>query len=75
MVEIDWSRNPLVDTVAFYCKVAEDMELSLLESMDIISDTKGAVEKKCVEMGGISGIINFHCILRTLGLERKNSNP
>lgn len=60
------------DTMAFYCKVIEGMELSLLESIDIISDTKAAVDKKSVEMGGLSGIINFHCILRTLELERKN---
>jgi hypothetical protein len=59
------------DTMAFYCKVTEGMELSLLESIDIISDTKAAVEKKRAEMGGLSGIINFHCILRTLELERK----
>ncbi len=60
------------DTVAFYCKVSEGMELSLLESLDIISDTKIAVDKKCAEMGGLSGIINFHCILRTLELEKKD---
>jgi hypothetical protein len=60
------------DTMAFYCKVTEGMELSLLESIDIISDTKAAVEKKRAEMGGLSGIINFNCILRTLELERKN---
>jgi hypothetical protein len=59
-------------SVAFYCKVSEGMELSLLESLDIIRDTKTAVEKKRVEMGGISAIINFHCILRTLELESKN---
>ncbi len=60
------------DKVAFYCKVAEGMELSLLESLDIVRDTRIAVEKKRVEMGGISGIINFHCILRTLELESKD---
>jgi hypothetical protein len=60
------------DTMVFYCKVSEGMDLSLLESLDIISDTKAAVEKKRAEMGGLSGIINFHCILRTLELERKN---
>lgn len=59
-------------SMVFYCKVSEGLELSLLESMDIISDTKAAVEKKSTEMGGLSGIINFHCILRTLELERKN---
>ncbi|MGD9209353.1 MAG: hypothetical protein PVI90_01185, partial [Desulfobacteraceae bacterium] len=37
------------------------------------SDTKKAIEKKMVEMGSISAIINFHCILRTLELEKKNT--
>lgn len=60
------------DTMGFYCKISEGMTLSLLESMDIVTDTKAAVEKKLAEMGKISGIINFHCILRTLELERKN---
>jgi hypothetical protein len=59
-------------SVVFYCKISEGMELSLLESLDIIRDTKSAVERKNVEMGGISAIINFHCILRTLELESKN---
>jgi hypothetical protein len=60
------------DTMVFYCKVSEGMVLSLLEAIDIINDTRLAVERKTAEMGGISGIVNFHCILRTLELERKN---
>jgi hypothetical protein len=60
------------NTMGFYCKVSKGMTLTLLESMDIVTDTKAAVEKKLAEMGKISGIINFHCILRTLELERKN---
>jgi hypothetical protein len=59
------------DTMGFYCKVSEGMTLKLLKSMDIVADTKAAVEKKLAEMGKISGIINFHCILRTLELEKK----
>jgi len=55
----------------FYCNVLEGMELALLESQDIIGDTKKAIEEKQKEMGSISAIINFHCILRTLELEKK----
>lgn len=61
------------NSMVFYCKVVEGMELSVLQSEDIVSDTKTAIEKKRSEMGGISGIINFHCILRTLELEKKNA--
>jgi hypothetical protein len=60
------------DAIEFYCRVSEGMSLRLLESMDIVADTKAAIDKKLAEMGKISGIINFHCILRTLELEKKN---
>lgn len=55
--------------IKFYCNVAEGTELTLLESKDIIEDTKEAVQKKLHEFGNISGLINFNCILRTLELK------
>jgi len=57
------------DSLSFYCNVLEGMELSLLESTDIVKDTTDAVEAKKQELGNIEGLINFHCILRTLDLE------
>ena len=48
------------------------MELSVLESTDIVRDTREAVAKKAKEFGAISGIINFQCILRTRELEQEN---
>ncbi|MEN8214810.1 MAG: FIST N-terminal domain-containing protein [Pseudomonadota bacterium] len=59
------------NNMVFYCNVLEGMELTLLESGDIIGDTRVAIEEKQKEMGSISAIINFHCILRTLELEKK----
>jgi len=59
------------NNMVFYCKILEGMEVSILESTDIIKDTKQAVEDKKMEMGNLSGIINFHCILRTLELEQQ----
>jgi len=59
-------------SMAFYCGVGEGMELSLLESTDIIKDTRDAVKQTAEELGKISGIINFNCILRTLELKQKN---
>jgi len=59
------------DSMHFYCSVVEGMELTLLESTDIIADTKKAVDAARQELGGISGIINFNCILRTLELGQK----
>ena len=61
------------NSIVFYCNIMEGMEVKLLESTDMIKDTKKAIYDKQKEMGDIGGIINFHCILRTLELE-KNGN-
>lgn len=58
--------------IIFYCNVIEGTELSLLESQDMIADTKQAIDNKEKQIGSISAIVNFHCILRTLELEAKN---
>lgn len=60
------------ESMRFYCGVKEGMELSILESTDIIGDTKKALDQAKEELGGISGIVNFNCILRTLELKQKN---
>ncbi len=57
--------------VRFFCAVDEQMELSLLESTDIVEGTRQALADKLAQLGSIQGLINFHCILRTLELERK----
>jgi hypothetical protein len=36
-----------------------------------VRDTKRALEEKLKTMGKVSGIVNFHCIPRTLELEQK----
>ncbi len=59
-------------SILFYCGVMEGMELSLLESTDMLDDTQQALEQAREELGDISGIINFNCILRTLELTQKN---
>ncbi len=59
-------------SIMFYCSVMEGMELSLLESTDMIKDTRLAIDQAAEELGGVSGIINFNCILRTLELTDKN---
>jgi hypothetical protein len=59
------------NSMLFYCSVKEGMELSLLESTDIIASTKQSLDAARTELGGISGVINFNCILRTLELNQK----
>jgi hypothetical protein len=56
----------------FYCQIKEGMELQILKATDIVADTRAAVEAKKAEMGNISGLIDFHCILRTLQLRNEN---
>jgi len=60
-----------VNNIIFYCSVTEGMELSVLESTDIIADTASAIKEAEKELGSISGIININCILRTLELDQK----
>lgn len=60
------------DNVVFYCGIKDGTELSLLEATNsIVKDTAKAVADKKRELGTISGIVNFHCILRTLELEQE----
>ncbi|PIQ25365.1 hypothetical protein COW36_19860 [bacterium (Candidatus Blackallbacteria) CG17_big_fil_post_rev_8_21_14_2_50_48_46] len=68
-------RSPMMvkdSAMAFYCNVVEGMELSLLEPLDIVADTQKAVAEKLKALGHISGIVDFHCILRTLQLRNEN---
>jgi hypothetical protein len=58
-------------SMVFYCAIKEGMELSLLQSTDIIADTKNALEDDRTAFGEVSAIINFNCILRTLELRQK----
>jgi hypothetical protein len=56
----------------FYCNILEGMEVRLLESTNIIEDTKRTVKNKIDELGQIDGIINFDCIERSFQLKKKN---
>jgi len=58
--------------IEFNCNIIKGMEVRLLKSTNIIEDTKKVLNKKINEFGKIDGIINFHCIARTLELEKKN---
>jgi hypothetical protein len=58
--------------MVFYCNVLEGMELSLLKSGDIVKKTRDDLTHALEELNGASGIINFHCILRTLQLENED---
>ncbi|MDQ3701337.1 MAG: FIST C-terminal domain-containing protein [Chloroflexota bacterium] len=56
--------------VRFYCAVREGMELTVLTATDMVEDTRVALADAGAR-GAVQGIVNFHCILRTLDLERR----
>ena len=58
--------------MVFYCNIKEGMPLKILESTDIVTDTKKVIENYLHKTPNILGMINFHCILRTLELEQKD---
>ena len=57
--------------LTFYCQVLEGMDMHVLDNTDIIGDTRVAVAQKADELGGLSGLVNFNCVFRTLELERR----
>ncbi len=57
--------------VRFYCQILEGMEMQVLESTDIVVDTRKAISN----LGAASALLNFHCILRTLELKDKGQCP
>jgi hypothetical protein len=61
------------DSIVFYCNIKPGMELSLLKSTDIVSDTRKAVAENLQDNPTAAAIINFNCILRTLELDMRNS--
>jgi hypothetical protein len=59
------------EALVFFAHVKEGTELNLLLSTDIVQDTRTMIEARQEKLGRISALINFHCIFRTLELERR----
>ncbi|MDO8846867.1 MAG: FIST N-terminal domain-containing protein [Coriobacteriia bacterium] len=57
--------------IRFYCNVVQGMELAVLNSTDIIAETRTALSEAEAQAGGLSALVNFNCILRTLELDAK----
>jgi len=62
------------DNIVFYCGIKEGMELDVLDSQNIIDDTKTDLNRKIDSFGHISAILNFNCILRTLEMKEKKQD-
>jgi len=61
-------------SIYFYCQIKKGVDLEVLSSTDIISDTAGVIQEVQKKDGPIKGLINFNCILRTLQLYQEHKN-
>jgi hypothetical protein len=59
------------DAVVFYCAMRPGMQLAVLEGGDIVRDTAHALAGRLGGETRARGIVNFHCILRTLQLAQE----
>lgn len=57
-------------SIRFYCRIKQNMELAVLETTDIVADTRAAIEAQGA--GDIQGLIEFQCCLRTQQLRNEN---
>jgi len=62
-------KHIIGNSVFFACSSVKGMPLSLLESTDLIEDTKEALARSKAKLGRISGLIIFNCVYRALELE------
>lgn len=60
--------------VKFFCAIAEGTEMEILRSTDILEETRQALDRKRRMLGGISGVVSFNCILRTLELQKNGQD-
>ncbi len=59
-------------SIVFYCSVKEGMELTILKSGDIVTDTDKDVKKAEQTDGPLQAVVDFNCCLRSAELTRKN---
>ena len=59
-------------SMAFYCHIKQGMQLKVLEAGDITKTTQADLQRAVEGMPSCRGVINFHCILRTLELKAKD---
>jgi hypothetical protein len=72
-----WIRSPqqVIEGrgIKFYCQILPGMEVELMNSTDLIGDTRAAIRSAVDELGGgASGAVMFNCILRRLEIDAKD---
>lgn len=68
-----WIRSPRQaqtdSSLAFYCQIVEGMDVEVMRSTGLVSDTGAAIRAARDELGGASGAVFFNCILRRLEMD------
>ncbi len=54
--------------MVFYCEITDGITFNLMKGGDIVGDTAKALAAACGDKP-VAGLLNFSCILRTLGLK------
>jgi hypothetical protein len=72
-----WIRSPAYPVpdggLKFYCNVDEGMRISVMNSTDLVADTREAMQDAKSRLGApISGGLAFNCVLRRLEMDAKN---
>jgi hypothetical protein len=72
-----WIRSPyqVVDGrgLNFFCQILPGMEVDMMNSTDLIGDTRKAIQSAVDDLGGsAAGAVMFNCILRRLEMDKKD---
>jgi hypothetical protein len=60
------------DSIKFYCQVTEGSRVHLLEATDMVADTQRDIAATKAQLGSLSGMFVFNCILRYLDAKNQN---
>jgi hypothetical protein len=74
-----WIRSPqraLPDGgLKFYCRIAEDMDVRLMKSTDVVEDARRAVARARKELGGpVTGGLAFNGVFRRMEIDANNQH-
>lgn len=60
------------NSIRFYCQVTEGSRVHLLETADMVADTTRDLQRVRTELGSLSGMLVFNCILRYLDAKNRD---
>lgn len=65
-------RNISSKGLTFYSSIIEGMQYEILEAQNIVKETRKIIDKKLEEMGTVSALVCYNCILRKYELKNEN---